>query len=312
MTITSGVPQGSILGPLLFLLYINDIQHCSKIVSFILFADDTTISHSNKCLKTLNEIMQVEINKVAEWLNINKLSINTSKTKFILFRSYNKKQNFDITIEINKEKLKQVKNTTFLGIVIDECLTWNEHVDLIAKKVIKSAGVIAKIRHFTNALKLIYYALVYPYLIYGNIIWGNTYKKRIQKLMNIQKKIVRLMTFNSYLAHSEPIFKDLKILDIYKINDYLISLFMFRYHYSKNLPEVFTDYFVTNDQIHQHNTRNKTQLHKSYKRTNCVKHTLSNKGVDVWNGLECHFKNITSRDTFKNTIKEHFLQISSN
>ena len=90
MTITSGVPQGSILGPLLFLLYINDIQHCSKIVSFILFADDTTISHSNKCLKTLNEIMQVEINKVAEWLNINILSINTSKTKFILFRSYNR------------------------------------------------------------------------------------------------------------------------------------------------------------------------------------------------------------------------------
>ena len=178
----------------MFLLYINDIQHCSKIVSFILFADDTTISHSNKCLKTLNEIMQVEINKVAEWLNINKLSINTSKTKFILFRSYNKKQNFDITIEINREKLKQVKNTSFLGIVIDECLKWNEHVDLIAKKVIKFAGVIEKIRHFTNlnALKLIYYALVYPYLIYGNIIWGNTYKKRIQKLMNIQKKLCAL------------------------------------------------------------------------------------------------------------------------
>ena len=136
LTITSGVPQGSILGPLLFLLYINDIQHCSKIVSFILFADDTTISHSNKCLKTLNEIMQVEINKVAEWLDINKLSINTSKTKFILFRSYNKKQNFDITVEMNKEKLKQVKNTTFLGIVIDECLIWNEHVDLIGKKLL--------------------------------------------------------------------------------------------------------------------------------------------------------------------------------
>jgi retron-type reverse transcriptase len=81
MSITSGVPQGSILGPLLFLLYINDIQNCSKIVSFILFADDTTISYSNKCLKTLNEIMQEEINKVTDWLNINKLSTNTSKTK---------------------------------------------------------------------------------------------------------------------------------------------------------------------------------------------------------------------------------------
>ena len=77
MTITSGVPQGSILGPLLFLLYSDDIQHCSKIVSLILFVDDTTISYSNSCLKTLNKIMQIEINKIADWLNINKLSINT-------------------------------------------------------------------------------------------------------------------------------------------------------------------------------------------------------------------------------------------
>ena len=107
-------------------------------------------------------------------MNINKLSINTSKTKLILFRSCNKKQKHNITISINDENIKQVKNTTFLGIVIDECLTWNDHLDLIAKKVIKSTGVIAKIRHFTtlNALKLIYYALVYPYLIYGNLIWG--------------------------------------------------------------------------------------------------------------------------------------------
>jgi hypothetical protein len=134
MSITSGVPQGSILGPLLFLLYINDIQNCRKIVSFILFADDTTILYSNKCLKTLNEIMQEEINKVTDWFNINKLSINTSKTKLILFRSYNKKLNSNITVSINNEKVKQVKNTTFLGIAIDECLTWNDHVNLIAKK----------------------------------------------------------------------------------------------------------------------------------------------------------------------------------
>ena len=127
--------------------------------------------------------------------------------------------------------------------------------------------MIAKIRHFTtlNALKLLYDALVDPYLIYGNLIWGNTYKKRIQKSINIKKKSVRLMTFKSYLEHSEPIFKELKILDIYKINDYLTSLFMFRYHHIKNLPEVFTNYFVINNQVHQHNTINATQLHKSYK-----------------------------------------------
>ena len=77
MVIKSGVPQGSILGPILFLLYINDIENCSKLISFILFADDTNIFYSNKCLKTLSNIIQTEIDKVAEWLNVNKLSLNT-------------------------------------------------------------------------------------------------------------------------------------------------------------------------------------------------------------------------------------------
>ena len=89
MVIKSGVPQGSILWPILFLLYINDIENCSKLISFILFADDTNIFYSNKCLKTLSNIIQTEIDKVAEWLNGSKLSLNTTKTKVILFRSPN-------------------------------------------------------------------------------------------------------------------------------------------------------------------------------------------------------------------------------
>ena len=87
MLIENGVPQGSILGPILFLLYVNDIENCSQLLSFVLFADDTNIFYSNKCLKTVNEVIQAEINKVSEWLNVNKLSLNITKTKFIVFRS---------------------------------------------------------------------------------------------------------------------------------------------------------------------------------------------------------------------------------
>ena len=126
--------------------------------------------------------------------------------------------------------------------------------------------------------------------------------------MNIQKKIVRLMTFKSYLEHSEPIFKDLNILDIFKINDYLTALFMFRYYHLNNLPDFFKNYFVTNNQIHEHNTRNASKLHKCYKRTNYVKHTLSNKGVDVcMNSLETKLNEVNSYNTFKKKIKQHFL-----
>ena len=191
MTLKSGVPQGSVLGPLLFLLYINDIQNCSKLISIILFADDTNILYSHSCLKTLNDIIQIEMNKISDWLSVNKLSINTTKTKFVLFKSKNKKYKHDIKISVNNVEIRQVRNITFLGIVIDEFLTWGDHLDLISKKMIKCGAIISRIRHFTNlnSLKLIYYALVYPYIIYGNLIWGNTYKSRISKLMNIQKKL---------------------------------------------------------------------------------------------------------------------------
>ena len=139
MTITTGVPQGSVLGPLLFLLYINDIQYCSELVSVILFADDTNVLYSHSCLKTLNEILQIDMKKITNWLNVNKLSLNTTKTKFILFRSRNKKSKHDLNISINEENIKQVKSITFLGIVIDEFLTWRDHIDLISKKIIKCA-----------------------------------------------------------------------------------------------------------------------------------------------------------------------------
>ena len=123
--------------------------------------------------------MQDEIlNKIADWITSNKLSLNTAETKFILFRSSNKKLKYNITISINEQPLKQVKNTTFLGVIIDEYSTWNDHIDLFTNKIIKSTGIISKIRHFKNlnTLKLVYYALVDPYLTYGNLIWGNTYK----------------------------------------------------------------------------------------------------------------------------------------
>ena len=147
----------------------NGIENCSKLLSFILFADDMNIFYSKNCLKTINKVIQAEFNKVTEWLNVNKLSLNITKTRFILFRSINKKPKHNIKITINDINIDQVKSTNFLGVTIDESLTWNDHITKVAKKISRTSTIIAKIRHFLNrnALKLICYALVYPYFTYG-------------------------------------------------------------------------------------------------------------------------------------------------
>ena len=122
-------------------------------------------------------------------------------------------QHQEIIVKINNGIVEQVPCVKFLGVLIDQELIWKNHNSSVLKNIIKSVGLIAKLRHFTNknTSKLIYCALVYPYLTYGNLVRGNTYPTRLQKLLNVQKKIVRLICFKSYMDHSEPIFLQLKI-----------------------------------------------------------------------------------------------------
>jgi hypothetical protein len=158
--------------------------YCSDIFSFVLYADDTNAFYSNSCLKTLSSTIQNELDKVVQWLNANKLSINESKTKIVIFKCKNKSLDSRITIKINNDIIKQVPSVQFLGVTIDQKLTWSNHINSVLKSITKSTGMIAKLRDYTNknTLKLIYYALVYPYLTYGNLVWGNTYPTRLQKL----------------------------------------------------------------------------------------------------------------------------------
>jgi hypothetical protein len=146
------------------------------------------------------------------------MNINYQSNKYAInYQSMHPKQklsflsakiNHRITIKINNDIIKQVPSVKFLGVTLDQKLTWSNHINSVLKSITKSTGMIAKLRHYTskNTLKLIYYALVYPYLTYGNLVWGNTYPTRLQKLLKIQKKIVRLMCFKSYTDHSEPLF----------------------------------------------------------------------------------------------------------
>ena len=134
LEINCGVPQGSVIGPLLFLIYINDLPNISDVLKFYLFADDTNIYYESNSLQILEKTINKELNKLYLWLNVNRLSLNIGKTNFIIFHPYNKPMKKRITIKINKKAIKEKESIKYLGVLIDSTLSWKQQILNLSKK----------------------------------------------------------------------------------------------------------------------------------------------------------------------------------
>ena len=206
LNVTCGVPQGSILGPKLFILYINDICNASTSLKFILFADDTNVFYSGVDIQTICECISRELDKLHVWLSVNKLSLNVDKTNFILFG--NRKHIYDVCISMNNSRpiITRVRATKFLGVIIDEKLTWKDHISLVRSKLSKTVGILYRIRQiYVESVCIVYLILfsVLPYLTYCAEIWRNAYKSNTQCIFLLQKKIVRIVYGANFRDHSD-------------------------------------------------------------------------------------------------------------
>jgi len=223
-TITCGIPQGSVLGPLLFLIYINDLPQSTNLLQFKIFADDTNLFASAKNLTSLADIVNQELVKVKVWCDTNKLSINTSKTNYMIVKSARKRDgqiNIKIPTDYNSEISIERKNCIkYLGVMIDDSISWKQHISFVCSRISRNTGIIAKLRHFlsVNQLKQIYYNLIYPYLSYAIMAWGSAYTSHITKIQSKQNHIIRLIffatTYGKDTASAKPLLNLLDVLTV--------------------------------------------------------------------------------------------------
>ena len=239
----------------------------------------------------LMELVNTELQKLSCWFQANKLSINVKKLNYIIFKTSQNRQKLDLHFSINDAKIDRVTETLFLGVIIDECLTWKPHIQNLTRKISKSLGIIYKSSFCLNknSLYTLYYSLVYPYLYYCACVWGLTYHSNLKRLVTLQKRAVRTISRSAFDAHTDPIFKSLKLLKFENIVFLQVAKIMYIY---KNglLPESFKNMFFTGREIHNYNTRNKNFFRLPSGRTNVRKFSLRFQGPKIFNSINDEIK----------------------
>ena len=241
---TCGVPQGSILGPLLFLLYINDPPNVSNILDPIMFADDTNLLYSHHNIKELFTTVNRELQKLGDWFTSNKLSLNIKKTKYTFFHKNSVKDSIPLKLpdlHIFNKTIERTSSIKFLGVMLDEHITWNEHIKTIGKKLAKNIGLLYKARVLLDkeSLKTIYFSYIHSYLNYANIAWASTYFTKLKPIHCQQKHAAGSVFGKDRLTHSRPLLRSLNALNIYQINIYQHANFMHKFKHSQT-PSIFT------------------------------------------------------------------------
>ena len=305
--VSCGVPQGSILGPLLFIIYMNDICQTSKLLSTILFADDTTVFYSHQNLSVLCSTLNRELKEVSNWFKANKLSLNAKKTN-LMYLGTRSQTNIAIDnnyfdIYLDGCKLTRVFEAKFLGIIIDENMTWKKHIDNVCKICSRNIGVLNKVKLFlpTNALYKLYCTLLLPYFNYGLLLWGNSTKDHINKVFRLQKRAMRIISNSGYLTHTKPIFKRFNTLNIFDMYNKETAIFMFKY---KNflLPKSFENIFSIHRESHDYYTRNRDDFKIPMQKIENVFKI----GPKIWNELPHNIKISQTLNQFKSNLKDLF------
>ena len=235
------------------------------------------------------------------WFSVNRLSLNLGKTNYMLFRS--RPPDNELALTINNVVLPRVAATQFLGIIIDDKLSWKPHIQSVKSKLSSVLSIMYKASKLINTSGM-YCSLFHPYLSYCNEIWGNTYQSNVKCLFTLQKKAIRLICNADRLADTNAMFKDTSILKLSEFVKYKTVIVMFTLFHGI-LPIQLQRRLSKYSSVHS--TRLKNSFVMVQVRTNLKAMCLSVYGVKLWNTLPDEIKNCTSVNIFKKFLKKHVL-----
>ena len=317
LPIGTGVPQGSILGPLLFLIYINDLPAATTL-KCVLFADDSNLLIRGKDISILKESLNAELEGISDFFKANKLKLNAKKTKLVCFRKKSQTINYEqIDIILDGEKLKFEEEAVFLGLTIDSHLNWESHCKNVANKISCHCGVINRVKKLLppKSLKILYSSLILPHLQYGLAVWGGCSNQNRKRIITIQKRVTRVISKSFYSSHTEPRMKKfgmLKFDDLYEQQ----CLTLIHDTINKKAPGTITKLLSLGSEVSNYNLRtHKTDplnLRKPNSKSKVGTNSFCLKGPLMWNDLPQELKNIGRLGNFKLKLKFYFLNQYTN
>ena len=279
---------------------------------FIMFADDTNLFRSGKNLLDLINTVNAELEKLSIWFIANRLTLNVSKTKYIIFgtkRKHNVESN--LSVSINGISIERVANIKFLGVFIDEDLNWKYHTSQVSLKVSKSLGILNRVKNILSKEVLVnmYYSLIHPYYVYCNIVWGGASLIALNKLIVLQKRAVRLITGSSYRAHTNPLFAKTRIMNVINIHKQQTLLFMFKFKHHL-LPDCCSHYIVLSDGNRPYAFRKKLDFKAVTCRSQMRQNFISISGPRLWKTLPSTLIALASLFSFKKRLVTYLLENS--